>query len=137
MPFDWRDYLAVARFLVGQAGTGCPEEATQQAIISRAYYAAYGYALRYARDYLGFAPRQRLEDRTQDHGRLRAHLRGRRRAFVASKLERLRDWRNVCDYDDDPPAFDFRQRVADAVADAEYVISALPPPAPPAATPGP
>jgi hypothetical protein len=125
VPFDWREYLEVARFLRGQAGAGFSEEAGQRALISRAYYAAYGYALRYACDNLGFVPGRRLEDRTQDHGRLRAHLRQRRRAFVASKLERLRDWRNVCDYDEDPPTFDFSQCVADAIAGADYVINAL------------
>src|SRR5436309_3094695 len=98
MPFDWREYLEVARWLRGQVGTSFSQEAGLRAVIGRAYYAAYGHALRYARDYLGFVPRRRLEDWTPDHGRLRAHLRQRRRAFVASKLERLRDWRNVCDY---------------------------------------
>jgi hypothetical protein len=131
MPFDWREYLQLARFLGGQTGLGFSGEAAQRCLISRAYYAAYGFALRYARDYLGFMPGSRLEDRTQDHGRLRAHLRQRRRAFVASHLERLRDWRNVSDYDDDPPVFDFSQRSADAIASAEYVINALQPPAPP------
>jgi hypothetical protein len=137
MPFDWREYLEFARSLQGQSGTRFSQEAILRAVIGRAYYAAYGHALRYARDYLGFAPRQRLEDRTQDHGRLRAHLRQRRRAFAASKVERLRDWRNTCDYDEDPPNFDFVQKVVDAIADATYVINALPPPAPPPTAVGP
>jgi len=133
MPFDWREYLEVARYLQGQGTPAISPEAALRVAIGRAYYAAYGYAHHYARDYLGFVPRGRLEDRTQDHGRLRAHLRQRRRAFVASKLERLRDWRNICDYDDAPTAFDFPQAAIDAVADAEYIINALPPPPPSAA----
>ena len=136
MPFDWREYLEVARFLRGQGGVGFSEEAALRTLISRTYYAAYGHALRYGRDHLGFVPGRRLEDRTQDHGRLRAHLRQRRRALVASKLEQLRDWRNVCDYDDSPPTFDFLQRAADAVANAEYILRALPPPAPSSTTTG-
>jgi hypothetical protein len=137
MPFDWREYLELARFLQGQSGAAFSAEAAQRALIGRAYYAAYGYALRYARDYLRFVPRGRLEDRTQDHGRLRAHLRQRRRALVAANLERLRDWRNVCDYDEDPPVFDFSQRCADAIASAEYIINAMQPPATPPAGAGP
>jgi hypothetical protein len=136
MPFDWREYLEVAHFLRGQGGGSFSEEAALRTLISRAYYAAYGYALRYSRDNLGFVAGRRLEDRTQDHGRLRAHLRQRRRAFVASKLEQLRDWRNVCDYDDSPPTFDFLQRATDAIAAAEYVIRALPPPTPSSAMTG-
>src|SRR5947209_1952944 len=136
MPFDWREYLEVARSLLGQGGGKFSEEAALRTLISRAYYAAYGYALRYSRDNLGFVPGRRLEDRTQDHGRLRAHLRQRRRAFVASKLEHLRDWRNVCDYDDSPPTFDFLQGATDAISAAEHVIRALPPPTPSPATTG-
>jgi hypothetical protein len=136
MPFNWQEYLEVARFLRVQTGTSFSQEAAQRALISRAYYAAYGHALRYASEYLSFAPRGRLEDRTQDHGRLRAHLRQRRRALVASNLERLRDWRNVADYDDNPPIFDFFQRAADAIAGAEYIINALRPPSPSAPAAG-
>jgi len=130
MPFDWQEYLAVARFLKGQGGAGFSEEAAIRTLISRAYYAAYGHALRFSRDYLGFVPGRLPEDRTQDHGRLRGHLRKRRRAFVASKLEQLRDWRNVSDYDDSPPTFDFQHRGAHALANAEYIIRALAPPGP-------
>jgi hypothetical protein len=129
MRFDWREYLAVARFLNGQTSPGFSPEAGLRTIIGRAYYAAYGHALRYACDYLGFIPRQRIEERTQDHGRLRAHLRQRRRARVSDRLRDLRDWRTLCDYDDDPPpGFDFALRAADAIAAAEYVINSLPPP---------
>jgi hypothetical protein len=129
MPFDWREYLEVARFLHGQTGAGFSPEAGWRAVIGRTYYAAYGYALRYARDYLGFAPRRRLEERTQDHGRLRAHLRQRRRKLVSEKLDDLRYWRNVCDYEDDPPpGFDFALKAVDAIAAAAYVINSLMPP---------
>jgi hypothetical protein len=131
MPFDWRENLAVARLLHGHTGAGISQEAMLRGVIGRAYYAAYGHARRYACDYLGFVPRRRLEERTQDHGRLRAHLRQRRRMLVSDKLEELRDWRNVCDYDDDPPpGFDFALRAADAIAAAEYVVNSLPPPPP-------
>jgi hypothetical protein len=134
MPFDWREYLEVARFLQGQLGAGFSAEAGWRAAIGRPYYAAYGHALCYARDHLGFVPRRRLEERAQDHGLLRAHLHQRRRQRVSNHLGRLRDWRNVCDYEDDPPpGFDFAVTAADAIAAAEYVISALPPPASPSA----
>jgi len=134
MPFDWREFLDVARFLRGQTGAGFSPEAGLRTLIGRAYYAAFGHALCYARDYLGFVPRRRVEDRAQDHSRLRAHLRQRRRSLVSDKLWEMRDWRNVCDYDDNPPSFDFAQRAADAMTAADYVINALPPPA--AATTG-
>jgi hypothetical protein len=129
MPFNWREYLELARFLSGQTGPGFSQEATFRATISRAYYAAYGYALLYARDFLGFVPRRRAEERTQDHGRLRAHLRQRRRHRVADALDGLRDARNLCDYDEDPVNFDFAREAGKATAAAEYVINSLTPPA--------
>jgi hypothetical protein len=131
MAFDWREYLELARFLGRQTGPGFSQEATSRATVSRAYYAAFGYALVYAKDYLGFVPRQQAE-RVQDHGRLRAHLRQRRRQRVAETLDTLRDARNLCDYDDDPVNFDFPREADKAIAAAEYVVTALPPPTPPA-----
>jgi hypothetical protein len=122
--------------LSGQTGPGFSQEAASRATISRAYYAAFGHALLYARDFLGFVPRRRAEERAQDHGRLRAHLRQRRRHRVADALDVLRDARNLCDYDDDPVNFDFDREVGKAIAAADYVISALPLPAAPTAAAG-
>src|ERR1035441_7912099 len=39
MPFDWRDFLPLARSLAGQ-----PDEASLRSAVSRAYYSAYGVA---------------------------------------------------------------------------------------------
>ena len=127
MAFDWREYLDLARFLQSQASSHFTQEAGLRSAVSRTYYAAYGHALRYASDYLGFVPR-RPEDRAQDHGRLRAHLKRRRRGQVADTLSDLRDWRNECDYADDLPDIDISARAAQAVTAAEYVINSLAPP---------
>jgi hypothetical protein len=128
MPFDWREYLALARLLVSLAGTGCTQEAGCRGAVSKAYYAAFNYARQYATNFLGFVPRTRPEDRSQDHGRLRAHLIRRRRRRVADTLHMLRDLRNECDYVDDLSGLDFAQTAADAIAAAEYVINSLAPP---------
>jgi hypothetical protein len=123
MPFDWTEYLNLARFLVAQAGSGCTAESAHRTAVSRAYYAACNYALKYATDFLGFVPRARPEDRTQDHGRLRAHLERRRRYRVATRLGHLRNWRNDCDYVDDLPGVDIPTRAAQALTAAEDVIN--------------
>jgi hypothetical protein len=124
MAFDWREYLAVARLLVGQAGNGCTPEAGCRGAVSKAYYVAFNHARQYATSYLGVVPRTRPEDRTQDHGRLRAHLLRRRRHRVSDALHTLRELRNACDYVDDLQGLDFSQ------AAAEYVFNSLAPPAP-------
>ena len=136
MPFDWREYVAVARHLQMYLGVEMTQEAALRTAIGRAYYAAFGYALWYATNFLDFRPRSRAEERTQDHGRLRAHLRDRRRAHVADKLHKLRQWRNLCDYDDtDRPGARLVPNVAEAMAATDYVIRALPPPTPPSTQP--
>ena len=131
MTFDWREYLALAEFILSQAGGGCTTEAAYRGCVSKAYYAAFNHARRYATDFLAFTPRARAEDRSQDHGRLRAHLMKRRRRAVADALHALRDMRNECDYVDDLSGVNLSQMAADAIAACQYVINGLAPPSTP------
>src|SRR5262245_23556497 len=125
MAFSWHEYLVLARWLLANPPPGVSEEAVQRAAISRAYYAAFGHALNYAVAYLGFQPR----DNENDHGRLRQHLKNRKRKRVAECLGRLRDWRNPCDYENETG--DLAPAVPRLMEDAQYVFDALPPPASP------
>src|SRR5438128_1805721 len=122
MPFDWAEYLDLARFLLTKAGSGATPEAAQRGSVSKAYYAAFNYARQYATNFLGFVPRARVEDRSQDHGRLRAHLIQRRTRRVADTLHGLRNLRNDCDYVDDLSGVDLSLTAADAIAAAGYVF---------------
>jgi hypothetical protein len=124
MAFDWKEYVELSRFLQQQAGIGIDQEALHRSAISRAYYGAFCYARNYARDWLGFHPRYEAED----HGRLRAHLKKSKRWRVSEKLERLRDWRNESDYQDELD-FDAQSAVSSALNDASYIFSSLTPPA--------
>lgn len=99
MPFDWREYLELARELIGRAGSGYSEEAAKRSAVSRAYYAAFCWARNYAEANWGF----RRTGGAEDHKRLREHLRRQSRMQLASNLNRLREWRNTCDYDDEVP----------------------------------
>ena len=96
MAFDWREYLALAEALASHADERYSEEAAHRAAVSRAYYAAFGHARRHASSRLGFRP----TGTPRDHVLLRRHFALRRRAAVAHRLDRLRKWRNLCDYDD-------------------------------------
>ncbi len=123
MPFDWHAFLDLARWLESNIPPGVSAEAAERAAVSRAYYAAFCYARNYARDYLGFVPRN---DNT-DHGHLRAHLRQKRRQATSICLDRLREWRNECDYLDDL-SHGLAPMLPRAIADADYVFQSLPPP---------
>jgi hypothetical protein len=132
MAFEWRDFLEIARFLEAQAvGRSIPPEAAYRTALGRAYYAAYGHAHQYASAWLGFRGKTKAEEKSQEHGALRAHLKSRRRNLVAEKLDSLRTSRNRCDYDDDVADLDLPALVRLALQAAEYVIQALPPPTSP------
>lgn len=121
MPFDWREFLALARDLQGRSGIGYSEEASNRAAVSRAYYAAFGCMRAFAESSLGFQSTGTAED----HTRLIQHL--RRYSYLinlANALRRLRAWRNQCDYDPDVP--DLQVLVIAALRDAEHVLRRIP-----------
>jgi hypothetical protein len=126
MPFDWKAYIELARLLQQQASNAAYSEAYWRSALSRAYYGAFCYARNYARDWLGFRPRNDADD----HGRLREHLKQKRRRGVADRLQRLREWRNECDYYDQL-SFDPEAILKLALSEAGQVVSSLPPPATP------
>lgn len=113
MSFDWREYLELARALTGLGGSGYSQEAADRSAVSRAYYAAFCWVRNYAGTKLGFSP-QRGPD---DHRRLREHLKRQGRQALASDLNKLRVWRNECDYNDQVLQLGQRVRVSIEVAD--------------------
>lgn len=117
VPFDWSDYLEIARSL-NRGPPPALAEAAGRCAVSRAYYASYGHARRYA-SRLGFTPRFGA----QDHGRLVGYLRQNGLTDEADDLETLRLWRNECDYDDTVGALSLL--VANAIDGAERVLLAL------------
>src|SRR5207245_11285816 len=114
--FEWKHFLELARFLQQEAGKIDNPEPFLRAALSRAYYGAFCFARNYARDWLGFQPRNEGED----HGLLREHLKRKKRWKVSEKLERLRDWRHDRDYEDEL-TFDPQVSLASALRAAEYV----------------
>jgi hypothetical protein len=130
MAFDWQDNLALAINIKSLADSGAltPDEAANRCIVGRAYYAAYGDVYDYAVQWLGFQPPTRIQDRSLDHGRLRAFFQGNRRYGVGRQLGALRDHWNQCDYEANLPGIDIRQLAERAIQLGRGVIAALPPP---------
>lgn len=119
MPFEWRAFVELARDLRQQASGAAPSEALLRTALSRAYFGAFCHARNYAAASLGFQPRNDADD----HGRLRAHLKGKR-AGIAHRLDRLRQWRNDGDYLDSL-TFDLDAVVSAAISEAERVVESL------------
>lgn len=96
MTFDWKEYLGISEFLTKGCGI-YSTEAAYRCATSKAYFAAYCLARNFARDFLHFNP----ATSHSDHGRVREHYRAIGERAFAEKLDRLRQWRNTCDYDDE------------------------------------
>lgn len=101
---------------MGQASTRYSLEAVERSAVSRAYYAAFCWIRNYAEANLGFQATKTAED----HKLLREHLKRQSRVRLASRLGKLREWRNNCDYDDQVP--DLRHYVQNAIDIAEKAI---------------
>lgn len=116
MAFDWREFLALAKTLAGQTGLNYSAEAADRSAVSRAYYAAFCFARNYAEANLGF---QRT-GRAEDHKLLREYLKRQGKTQLASDLNKLRGWRNTCDYDDEVP--NLNQIVQNAIRIADKAM---------------
>lgn len=119
MAFDWKEYLALAQFLQQLSATSVNQEAALRSAVSRAYFAAFGHARNYARDRHGLS----LTYTGDDHSLVRRHFLSRRAKGVALKLDKLRQWRNKCDYGDS--VNDLSLILASAITEAQTIIAIL------------
>lgn len=118
MPFDWRDFLGLARFLQQATETHPPTsaEARLRTAVSRAYFAAYAISARAAEKRYGFSPTGKAED----HRLLRECLKRHKRTDLARGLDQLRQLRNCCDYNNRVEGLE--QMAEEALAYAQDII---------------
>lgn len=119
--FDWQEYLKLASFLKSWSGPEFDGEAARRCAVSRAYYAAFCTARNYAARQWGFVPKKQ----GVDHKRLREAFRDNRRPRIAQQLDRLRQHRNNCDYEDDLKGADLRVMADTCIGAAEAVVAKL------------
>jgi len=101
MEYEWKEFLELACFL---AKNKKYIEASKRSAVSRAYYSTFCYVRNYAKENLGFNPKNTAED----HRYLREYLRNmsienkkyKKWTEIASYLDKLRRKRNNCDYSD-------------------------------------
>ncbi|MEK7397872.1 MAG: hypothetical protein AAB116_13145 [Candidatus Poribacteria bacterium] len=120
MPFDWKEYLELAKSLQNNQGNGYSQEATFRSAISRAYYGAFCHARNFIRDYENYFP----QNNASDHFHVKEHLRQYGRINIARKLEKLRRWQNNCDYKD-IIGKDLTPIVGEAIQYAQDIIDQL------------
>ena len=116
MGFDWTEFIKLAEFLRDYNATAFAPESGYRSAVSRCYFAAYCYARDYAVGRLGFVANKAADD----HTRLREHFKKRNMMVIAQKLDRLREWRNECDYENEIPSpFPF---LLGAISAAKHVL---------------
>jgi uncharacterized protein (UPF0332 family) len=118
--FDWREYLNLAKFLLGLKSSEISKEALYRCAVSRAYYSAFCWARNYAQRNLGFKPTKK----TEDHKLVREILAKEGFIEIVEKLDDLRKWRNSCDYQDVINK-DLNSMAFDSIKHAEYIIQFL------------
>lgn len=122
MPFDWGDFVQLAEELCTYPFHEGLKEAVSRCVVSRAYYGAFGTACGYAETYLGF-PRSNT---SEDHTALRDFLKKQPESRIkqlGTKLDRLRQWRNQCDYDSE--ISNLNTMVQNALASAKAIVNQI------------
>lgn len=115
LAFDWHDYLRLAQALALYGAEDELHEAAWRSAVSRAYYATFCHVLDHERDHRSFEPKGR-----GDHGGLRNHLKRTHKRRHAMLLFELQEWRETCDYDDEPVAYELVEK---AISRANEIIA--------------
>jgi len=116
--FDWRKYYTLAQCLIGE-GDEFDLEAGFRCATSRAYYSSFCYSRNFAQNKLRYMPSRDYSD----HESLRRHLSSHNLDNISRKLDRLRQWRNSCDYDNEVANLDTITRTA--LKEANYILQCL------------
>jgi uncharacterized protein (UPF0332 family) len=95
MPFDWKEYLDISRYLCGDSSISITREGSLRSAVSRAYYAAHCHARNYAINKFSFEP----SGHGIDHSALRRHYAKTNLSAINKPLSDLQGWREKCDYD--------------------------------------
>ena len=120
MPFDWADYLSLAWRLANE-----PDEASRRSAVSRAHYACYGTAARYALEH-GFPHAVVTHDRIWEWYHRLDDPSGR---LINEIGKQVRDSRIVADYRADDDRIAAQARVVCRWADQlSELLSVLPDP---------
>ncbi len=120
MIFSWSHFLDVAKFLKEEGNNRrIPTEAAYRCSISRAYYAAFGSALNYAKDNGSYIP----ENNADDHWKIRNYYRSHEKKEISRKLERLHQWRKYSDYDE--PVYNLEANLNESLKTADEIINSL------------
>lgn len=100
MPFDWKEYFELAKFLSKPPKELNPE-ACLRSSVSRAYFSCFCFLRNYAKEKSGFQPHYNDEDHTS----VRDHFKAVNKS-ISDKLQDLRVFRNLCDYTDNLQGLD-------------------------------
>ena len=121
MPFEWAQFLDIAKFLLEHGKqVSILQDAAYRSAMSRAYYSAFGHAKVFATDMLNFVP----AGNEDDHILLRDFFKDHQRPEVSRHLTQLRQWRNQSDYEN-PSYIINENQTRRAIQQAESLIQSM------------
>lgn len=118
MTYNWGQFLELAQYLRENKPVS-PETSFRNAV-SRSYFAAFNHAKDYAIDNFSFAPTNTADD----HGKLKAILKKTRIRWVVQKLDDIRQFRNLCDYNGEE-IDNLETMAGDAIDNAKSIVERL------------
>jgi hypothetical protein len=118
MPFVWEEYLFLARHLQTYTSMVFSQEAAFRCAVSRSYYAAFCHAKITPEIIRGLF----LAIRLMITITLKPTSK-KRDTRVATSLDKLRQWRNQCDYDDTVSGL--TPLLSSAIAEAQKIFNLL------------
>lgn len=101
MPFDWKEYLEIAKHLQEQGNKDFHAEASFRNAVSRSYYSAFCHARNYAKNQFGFLPNYDHKDHIEVREFYKKYQRDPTIRNTHLLLKRLHVMRKNCDYDDE------------------------------------
>lgn len=122
MPFDWSEYLKLAKELLENSDIVANEESKRRSTISRAYYFSFGFARKFLKDMYG----EDLPEEGSVHSFVIRSLKEKPEnelVRAGTRLENLKDNRIKADYKDEVTGL---KRLADlSILDAEQVRDSI------------
>ena len=121
MPFEWAQFLDIAKFLLNHGRqVSILQDAAFRSAMSRAYYAAFGHAKMFATDTMNFVP----TGHEDDHIGLRDFFKDHQKPEISRQLSQLRQWRNQSDYEN-PSYIINENQTSRAIQQAENLIQSM------------
>jgi SH3-like domain-containing protein len=110
MPFNWEEFIALAKYLNNQTSSGTLSgdlrESADRTAVSRIFFAAHHLAKNYI--VIVKKDNRAFQNGTSEYGAVNSYFkRSGYKSPIYKYLTDLREWRRICDHDDEVTNLDY------------------------------